>query len=57
MKYTIEQIDAMLYALDDAIYESELKLNIEDDNELRDAHIEQLRQLDNIFNLLNDLKL
>jgi hypothetical protein len=57
MKYTIEQIDAMLYALDDAIYEVELKLNIEDDIDSRNVCIEQLKQLDKIFNLLTDLKL
>jgi ferritin-like metal-binding protein YciE len=57
MKYTIEQIDAMLYALDDAIYEAELRLNIEDDIDSRNVCIEQLNQLDKIFNLLTDLKL
>jgi hypothetical protein len=57
MKYTIEEIDAMLYALHDTIDELELNLNIIDESEQRDAYIEQLKQLDKIVNLLNDLKL
>jgi hypothetical protein len=57
MKYTIEEIDAMLYALNDAIDELDLTLNIIDECEQRDAYIEQLKELDKIVNLLNDLKL
>lgn len=57
MKYTIEEIDLMLYALNDAINELDLILNILDESEQRDAFIEQLKQLDKIVNLLNDLKL
>ena len=57
MKYTKEEIDLMLYALNDAIDELDLTLNILDEKEQRDAYIDQLKQLDNIVNLLNDLKL
>lgn len=56
MKYTTEEIDLMLYALNDAIDELDLTLNILDEKEQRDAYIDQLKQLDNIVNLLNDLK-
>jgi hypothetical protein len=57
MKYTIEEIDAMLYALNDAIDELDLTLAIIDECEQRDAYIEQLKELDKIVNLLNNLKL
>jgi len=56
MKTTTEEIDLMLYALNDAIDELDLTLNILDEKEQRDAYIDQLKQLDNIVNLLNDLK-
>jgi exonuclease VII small subunit len=57
MKYTTEEIDAMLYALNDAIDELDLTLAIIDECEQRDAYIEQLKELDKIVNLLNNLKL
>lgn len=57
MKYTVEEIDLMLYALNESIDELDLNLNIIDECEQRDAYIEQLKQLDKIVNLLNDLKL
>ena len=56
MKYTTQEIDLMLYALNDAIDELDLTLGILDDKEQRDAYIEQLKELDKIVNLLNDLK-
>lgn len=56
MKYTTEEIDLMLYALNDAIDELDLTLNILDEKEQRDTYIDQLKQLDNIVNLLNNLK-
>jgi hypothetical protein len=56
MNYTTEEIDLMLDALNDAIDELDLTLGILDDKEQRDAYIEQLKQLDKIVNLLNDLK-
>ena len=56
MKYTVEEIDLMLYALNESIDELDLNLNIIDECEQRDAYIEQLKQLDKIVNLLNDLK-
>ena len=44
------------YKLQKAIDELDLTLNILDEKEQRDAYIDQLKQLDNIVNLLNDLK-
>lgn len=57
MKYTIEELDQMLYALDDAIDELELNLNTtEDQPESRQEYIEQLSQLSKIGELLENLK-
>ena len=55
MKYTIEEIDAMLYALNDTI--DELELNYNSDVDDRETIVHNLTQLDKIVNLLNDLKL
>jgi hypothetical protein len=57
MKYAIEELDQMLYALDDAIDELELNLNTtEDQPESRQEYIEQLSQLSKIGELLENLK-
>ena len=56
MKYTTQEIDLMLYALNDAIDELDLTLGILDEKDQRDAYTEQLKQLDNIVVLLNNLK-
>ena len=56
MKYTIEELDQMLYALHDAIDELKLNLNTtEDQPESRQAYIEQISQLLKITELLTDL--
>jgi hypothetical protein len=56
MNYTTEEIDLMLDALNNAIDELDLTLGILDEKDQRDAYTEQLKQLDKIVNLLNDLK-
>jgi hypothetical protein len=56
MKYTTQEIDLMLDALNNAIDELDLTLGILDEKDQRDAYTEQLKQLDKIVNLLNNLK-
>jgi hypothetical protein len=57
MKYTIEELLEMIYALHDAIDELELNLNTTDDQpSSRQAYTEQLTQLSKITKLLTDLK-
>jgi hypothetical protein len=57
MKYTIEELLKMIYALHDAIDELELNLNTTDDQpSSRQACRAQLTQLSKITKLLTDLK-
>jgi hypothetical protein len=57
MKYTEEELNLMIYALDDAIDEIELTLNIvENQSEAQADCLQQLKQLENISILLNKLK-
>jgi hypothetical protein len=56
MKYTIEELEEMIYALHDAIDELELNLNFTEQPSLRQAYTEQLTQLSKITKLLTNLK-
>lgn len=54
MKYTNEELNAMSYALHDAIDELELNLNhTEEDSEARQEYTRRIEQLIKIIDLLN----